>query len=104
MVTSVLALSACAPKLDFAAEPTTFNYTDANLSGLSPLRAYPAADDVCQVIRENDAIRPDPADGSILIACPKHEKGALQDRIGERAKVLAHARHWTILSVAKPRT
>jgi hypothetical protein len=34
-----------------------------------------------------------------LIACPKHEKGALEDRMAEGARVVGHARHWTLLQV-----
>ena len=98
---AAIGLAGCVePRTDYASTPTTANYTETSLAGLSAVRPYPNPDDVCQVIRENDAIR-EPADnGSFLIACPKHVRGALQDRKSEGAKVLGHAKHWTILTVA----
>ena len=96
----LIAVSGClGPDLDYGAEPTTFNYTEAGSSGLNAIRPYPTPEDVCQVISENQAIREPVDDGSFLIACPKHERGAISDRRGEGAKVIAYARHWTILSV-----
>ena len=41
-------------------------------------------------------------DGKMLIACPKHEIGALEDRIRQGARVIAHAKHWTVLDISKP--
>ena len=41
-------------------------------------------------------------DGKMLIACPKYEIGALEDRIRQGARVIAHAKHWTILDISKP--
>ncbi|WP_152563314.1 hypothetical protein [Ruegeria halocynthiae] len=96
----LFALGGCfGPNLDFGEEPTTFRYTEASASGLNAVRPYPTAEDVCQVIRENQEIRDPVDDGSFLIACPKHERGAISDRQNEGAQVVAQARHWTILSV-----
>ncbi len=96
----LLAVSGCfGPNLDYGAEPTTFKYTEAGTSGLNPVRPYPTPEDVCQIISENREIREPVNDGSFLIACPKHERGAISDRQSEGAQVIAHARHWTILSV-----
>ncbi len=97
---ALFAMSGClGPDLDYGAKPTTFRYTEAGISGLNAVRPYPTPDDVCEVISENQAIREPANDGSFLIACPKHERGAINDRRGEGAKVIAYARHWTILSV-----
>ncbi|WP_187431560.1 hypothetical protein ROLI_034110 [Roseobacter fucihabitans] len=98
LVTSMLAIAGCAPNMDFGANPTTFDYTEASASGLSAVRPYPNPDDVCQVIRENEAIREPVTDGTFLIACPKHERGAINDRINEGAEVVGHARNWTVMA------
>lgn len=101
---SVFALAACAgPNLEFGPEPTTTAYTEASSSGLSPVRPFPTPDDVCQVIREDDAIREPVDDGTFLIACPKHERGAIGDRLEEGATVIGHARHWTVFAMPAPR-
>lgn len=99
LVTSTLALAGCAPNMDFGANPTTFDYTEPSASGLSSVRPYPNPDDVCQVIRENEAIREPINNGTFLIACPKHERGAIRDRLNEGAEVIGHAKHWTVLAV-----
>jgi hypothetical protein len=95
------ALAGCetTPPLGYGPEPTTTAYTEPADSGLLAVRPYPTPNDVCQVIGENDATRDLLDDSSLLIACPKHEKGALEDRMAEGARVVGHARHWTLLQV-----
>ncbi|MEP0960479.1 MAG: hypothetical protein ABJQ70_22055 [Roseobacter sp.] len=96
----VLILAGCAaPNFDHNAEPTISSYTLPSASGVVSVKPYPNPDDVCQIIKEDDSIREPVDDGSILIACPKHEKGALRDREREGADVIAQAKHWTILTV-----
>ena len=99
LAASTLALAGCAPNMDFGANPTTFDYTEPSASGLSSVRPYPNPDDVCQVIRENEAIREPVSNGTFLIACPKHERGAIRDRLNEGAEVIGHAKHWTVMVV-----
>ena len=99
LVTSTLALAGCALNMDFGANPTIFDYTEPSASGLSSVRPYPNPDDVCQVIRENEAIREPVNNETFLIACPKHERGAIRDRLNEGAEVIGHAKHWTVLAV-----
>jgi len=82
-----------------ASQPTRFDYTPPEESGLIGIRPYPTPADVCMVIGENDLTENLIDDQSLLIACPKHEKGAIGDRKREGARELAHARHWTLLSV-----
>ena len=97
----VLVVAGCVdPSLEFSSEPTTLSYTEPTASGLRAVRPYPNPDDVCQVIREDVAIREPVDNGTFLIACPKHERGAIRDRLNEGAEILGHARHWTILTVA----
>ena len=100
-ILAVLALTGCmGPNMDFGPSATTTNYTEPSASGLSAVKPYPTPASVCQVIRENDAIRVAPNDGTFLVACPKHEAGALMDLTTQGATVVGHARHWTVLSVA----
>ena len=86
--------------MEFGPDPTTYSYTVPEDSALAPVRPYSNPDDVCQVIRENKAIREPVNDGTFLIACPKHERGAISDRLGEGADIIGHAKHWTVLVVS----
>ncbi|MEE3361694.1 MAG: hypothetical protein VX248_17225 [Pseudomonadota bacterium] len=96
---SALTLSACmGPNLTYGPEATTTNYTDPHASGLSAVRPFPTPADVCQVVREHEAIREPATDGSFLVACPKHERGALENRVAEGGTIIGHAKHWTILA------
>ena len=86
---------------EYTNEPTTHSYTDAIDSGLRILKPYPNPDDVCGVVDKTSLPTELAAKYGQLIACPKHEKGALGDRIREGAIVVAHAKHWTVLKVSK---
>jgi len=97
--TLALTLIAGCATLDYGPEPTTQAYTEPSASGLFAVRPYPNADDVCQVIGENDLTRDLLDDSAILIGCPKHEKGAIMQRVGEGGTIAAHAKHWTLISV-----
>ncbi|MEL7214211.1 MAG: hypothetical protein AAGK92_16225 [Pseudomonadota bacterium] len=98
---TTITLSACqsvAPE-----EPTIFEYTSPQVSGLSPVRAFPNPDDVCQLLAKSDTTRMLEEEGRRLIACPKHEKGAIEDRRKQGARVVANATHWVILSISANR-
>ena len=82
-----------------AEEPTLTQYTPAEQSGLNPSRPYPSPDDVCVLLNESENVSVLQVDGRALIACPKHEKGALEDRQAEGAIVVGNATHWVILSL-----
>ena len=84
--------------LDYGPEATTTRYTKAEASGLIGIRPYPNPDDVCLVIGENATTRELLDDSALLIGCPKHERGAIEDRKREGANIVAHAKHWTLLS------
>ena len=86
---------------EYTHQPTTHRYTDAIDSGLRILKPYPNPDDVCALVDKASLPSELAAKYGQLIACPKHEKGALGDRIREGAIVVAHARHWTVLRVSK---
>lgn len=97
---AIFLISACSQQvIGFDSAPTRESYSEPHISGLSAIQPFPSADDVCQMIREDEKIRAPATDGSFLIACPKHERGAIGDRISEGAVIIEHAHHWTILSV-----
>lgn len=98
-VLMLTALAACQPRLDYPATPTTNSYTEINASGLVAIRPYPNPDDVCVIIKTPEALADKIEDGAFLIACPKHERGAISDRVEEGALVIAHAKHWSVLEV-----
>jgi len=85
--------------LGYNAAATISSYTSPEASGLIGVRPYPNPSDVCQVIAENDTTLALIHKGTMLIACPKHETGAIQNRINENAHIVAHAKHWSILRV-----
>jgi len=84
-------------------KPTIFEYTSPDASGLSAVRPYPNPDDVCQLLAPNANTQSLVTEGRALIACPKHEEGAIEDRRRDGARVVANATHWVILSVRAPR-
>lgn len=87
--------------LGYGPHATTLRYTEPSASGLKAVRPYPNPDDVCQVIGKNRVTADIMADGQTLIACPKHEQGAIADRKREGATLVAHAKHWTLLQVSQ---
>ena len=98
---AVMALSACdtvQPE-----EPTVLSYTSPEQSGLSPARPYPNPDDVCQLLDESDKFSLLKSSDRELIACPKHEMGAIEDRRNEGARVVANTAHWVVMSIAASR-
>lgn len=84
---------------DTADRPTTYRYTEPHQSGLDALRPFPSAGDVCQLVAKNDLVAPFMQSGEMLIACPKHELGALTDRQNDGARVVANTRHWVVLEL-----
>ncbi len=83
-------------------QPTRFDYTPPEDSGLIGIRPYPSGADVCMVIGENDQTNDLLDDQSLLIGCPKHERGAIGDRQAEGARIVAYQGHWALLSVPRP--
>lgn len=96
-----LAVSGCVSlsTLDYGPEPTRSTYSEPEQSGLVAVRPFPNPNDVCQVIGENLLTSNLLDDSALLIGCPKHEKGAIAERINDKGQVVAHARHWTLLSM-----
>ena len=86
---------------EYTNQPTTHSYTDMIDPGLRILKPYPNPDDVCGVVDKTSLPTGLSEKYGKLIACPKHEKGALGDRIREGAIVVAHAKRWTVARVSK---
>lgn len=47
----------------------------------------------------NRAVEDLVVEGRTLIACPKHEQGAIADRRLAGARVVGNSKHWVIMSV-----
>ena len=95
---TLAALAACATAPD-PAEDTSAAYTPPEASGLKAVRPYPTANDVCQVIGENDLTNEFLDDSATLIGCPYYETGAIADRRNEGAMMIGRIGDWTLLSV-----
>ena len=98
-------LAACQTAIPSATAeaPKTYNYTEATRSGLKTLRPYPNPDDVCMLLKENRAVEDLIVEGRTLLACPKHEAGAIGDRRKEGARVVGNSKHWVIMSIKNSR-
>jgi hypothetical protein len=83
-------LTACAPTSQYAS-PETF--------GLIGVRPYPGANDVCQVIGENDVTNPYLDDSAILVGCPLSEAGAIKDRNSEGGTIVELVGEWVLISI-----
>ena len=84
-------------------DPTLPYYTKASESGLSVGSAYPRANDVCRVANENAITAELVQDDHFLIACPKHERGAIEERRAEGGVIVFHAKHWSVLRIHNKR-
>ena len=94
------ALTGCATTAPMTCPaPVNPEYTPAEASGLVPVRPFPNPNSVCQVIGENDATRDLLDDSALLIACPKIEPDAIENRIAEGGRVVACAADCTLQSM-----
>lgn len=83
----------------YTARPQIWTYTKTQDSGFLGGRPYPGPRHVCRTVRKTSLTESYSMDGVLLIACPKHELGAINDRRSEGAKQVAYAKHWTLLHV-----
>lgn len=102
LLTIVSACQTAVPSVTTEA-PTTYEYTQASRSGMKTVRPYPNADDVCQLLKVNKAVEDLAVAGHTLIACPKHEQGAIGDRRRAGARVVGNSKHWVIMSAKDTR-
>ena len=79
--------------------PSINRYTEPIESGLVVSRPYPGSAHVCRVVRETTLTAPYVRKDMVLIACPKHEVGAISDRMAEGAIMAAFAKHWVLLQL-----
>lgn len=99
---SVIFLSACATieQATEVGEPRTYSYTHPSQSGLRVRNPFPNPDDVCVSLYTNSMIKPFESNGHFLIACPKHEIGAIGDRkVKQKAQIVGNAKHWVVMRV-----
>lgn len=74
-------------------------YSPPEESGLVAVRPFPAEDDVCRVIGENDLTSQYLDDSATLVGCPKSEAGAIADREAEGGRQVGVVGAWVLLSV-----
>ena len=55
------------------------------------------------LLKENRAVEDLIVKGRTLLACPKHEAGAIGDRRKEGARVVGNSKHWVIMSIKNSR-
>ena len=80
-------------------EPNTYSYTEPKASGLRAHSPYPNPDDVCVALHSNSLIKLFKREQYFLIACPKHETGAIKNRLQQGALVVGNARHWVLMRI-----
>ena len=83
-------LAACGPRPD---------YSPPEDSGLISVRPYPDAEDVCQVIGENELTNQYLDDSATLVGCPLHEAGAIKDLDLEGGEIVDLVGNWVLISV-----
>ena len=98
----VSALAGCNLISAGATGETSALYSAPEHSGLKAVRPYPTAEDVCQIIGESAATAAYLDHTTILIGCPQHETGALQDRIAAGATKVGQVGEWVLLSLPAP--
>ena len=83
-------------------EEITKGYTDPESAGLVAGNPFPNSGDVCVSLKNNEVTKPLEDAGHILIACPAHEKGAIEDRISEQdAEVALNVDNWLVMRVPR---
>lgn len=82
-----------------ALESWSTEYTTPEFSGLIGIRPFPTHADVCQVLGENSLTSVYMTKADLLIACPVHERGAIEDRLAEGAVRLGQVGSWVLLSI-----
>lgn len=79
--------------------PSINTYTEPIESGLVVSRPYPGPAHICRVVRETTLTAPYVRKDMVLIACPKHEVGAISDRMAEGAIMAAFGKYWVLLQM-----
>ena len=90
-----LSLIACSD----ATTPEEVLFEDIEKSGLIGVRPYPTANDICEVVGENELTVELLDDSATLIACPAHETGAIADRQSEGGDIIRLEGSWLLISM-----
>ena len=75
------------------------SYNSAEDSGLVSVRPYPQPNAVCQILGESPATVDYLDHSAILLCCPDHDLGAIEDRKTEGAKIVGKFNSWTLLRI-----
>ena len=89
----LLSLAACTP------HPQSTWLSPSERAYLNMQRPFPNFDDVCVLLGESDNTATLRSDGQELIACPKHETGASDDRRRNGARLVGQSDYWLIFSL-----
>ncbi|WP_300063588.1 hypothetical protein [uncultured Roseobacter sp.] len=93
-------LSACAGGTLPSGAPEQTWLSPSERAFLNIQRPYPNFDDVCVLLGKSETTAAMRTEGHELIACPKHETGATDDRRRSGAKIVGQSEYWVILSIA----
>lgn len=104
MINFLFALGATSCFMGCVTSSGGLTYTPPETSGLISVRPFPYDNDVCQVLGRNEKTATYFEDASVVIGCPTHEGGAIDDRVSEGAQPVATVGAWAILSYPVART
>lgn len=96
----ILSLAGCAGGTLPSGAPEQTWLSPSEKAFLNMQRPYPNFDDVCVLLGDSENTASMRAAGQDLIACPKHETGATEDRRRTGAKVVGQSEYWVILSIS----
>ena len=98
---SVLAtLTACDTSNSPTINPQGTWLSESEKAFLNIQRPYPNYDSVCVLLGDSPNTASLKSPGQELIACPKHEQGATQDRSRNGARTVGQSEYWVILSLS----
>ncbi len=96
----LITLSACAGGTLPSGSPEQTWLSPSEKAFLNIQRPYPNDDDVCVLLGESENTVALKAQDQELIACPKHETGATEDRRRTGGKIVGQSTYWVILSIS----
>lgn len=99
----LIGLSACTTiePVPEGTTPKTYSDTKLETSGLIARSPFPNPNDVCVVLDSHPLTKSFESENHFLIACPKHEKGAIWDRKKQQqAKIIGNSKHWVLMRIS----
>ena len=100
--TSFILLSSCTSIVltPRAGDSVDKAYTSPEDAGLKVIHPFPNPSDVCVSLYPNSITKQHESENHFLIACPSHEKGAIEDRkVAEKAQIVGYARNWVVMRI-----